>query len=245
MCHNWPHLSNMREEISKLRNCRIERESFEGMATKWGQPFRLTPSLPTRPEATGILRTALDHPTYLVLRYRAIREGAPEILQIARRRWQNTETVLSPTARTVSGALSRMMGLPILSDVKVGHHGFEGHRGPTRVMVACSLMTFARRLLIMPSGGKHQGFSRCSGTVSPSTNAACGSGRHAAYRGIWLLSRLAKRSMLWGPHCLSTALKMAGLILKSDLSLCHLESRSARWLSRPGRCTACTWNPCL
>ena len=96
------------------------------MASKWGQSFRLTPSLPTRPEATGILRTALDHPADLVLRYRAIREGAPEILQIARRRWQNTETVLSPTARTVSGALSRMMGLLTLSAVRVGHHGFEG-----------------------------------------------------------------------------------------------------------------------
>ena len=137
----------------------------------------------------------------------------------------------------------RIIGRAIVSIFSSGHHGLVGHRGAARVIVACSLTSFARSLWIRASGGKHQAFSPVSGNNRPSLATECGSGHHEQYMRGCRLSRLAKRSMLCGPQRRTAFLNMSGRSSRSVLSCFQRESLSARWLSLPGRCTATGWMP--
>ena len=144
------------------------------------------------------------------IRYAKILECEPEILHIARFKCWNAENLLRPTVLRECCPVGNTIRRSILRACSSGDHGLLGHRGATRVMVACSLTSFARSLWIRASGGKHQAFSPMRGNRSPSFAAANGSGRHDTYLRVCRLSRFAKKTMLCGSHLRSACLKCKG-----------------------------------
>ena len=159
---------------------------------------------------TAVLGHASDSQRDCRIRYAKILECEPEILHIARFRCWKPEALLRPTARRDCCPDGSTIGRSILRAWSSGHHGLLGHKGATRVMVACSLTSFARSLWMRASGGKHQAFSPMRGNRSPSFATENGSVRHDTYLRVCRLSRFANKSMLCGLHLRSACLKCSG-----------------------------------
>ena len=117
---------------------------------------------------TAVLGHASDSQRDCRIRYAKILECEPEILHIARFRCWKPEALLRPTVLRHWCPDGSTIGRSIRRAWSSGHHGLLGHKGATRVMVACSLTSFARSLWMRASGGKHQAFSPVRGKRSPS-----------------------------------------------------------------------------
>ena len=167
------------------------------------------PLLVGKPKA-AVLGHASDSQRDCRIRYAKILECEPEILHIARFRCWKAEALLRPTVRRDCCPGGSTIGRSIRRAWSSGHHGLLGHRGATRVMVACSLTSFARSLWMRASGGKHQAFSPVRGKRSPSFATENGSGRQETYLRVCRLRRFANKSMPWGPHRRSACLKCKG-----------------------------------
>ena len=118
----------------------------------------------------------------------------------------------------------------------IGNHTWFCHTDATSTTILCSVLILCRHLPSRVKGGNAYPSSSFQLVWKVSVSMALGSGLQLMYLSSWLFSRVANRSVLHGPKYAQILWNDSTLSIHSAEVCTSLDSQSAVWLLRPGRC---------